>query len=171
VHECFLSSFSNEKNNFNNSSITEEVNFDFENNNSLLEEEENTRRNWKINAFPTVKVNNKTLQGALHAENVLEAVCAGLSHRPGICAQIGFKVTEGENEDDDYSSSSTRLPPLLLFLIATVTVVLLYFLVYCVCWKYIARKVHERIDKSDIDGKISHVVRDYFALKDSKTAV
>lgn len=182
VHECFLSSFSNENktnekedfnSNVNNNSNNDktnndrnenEINFDFENKNSLLEQEEKTKRKWKIKDFPTVIVSNKTLQGALSAENLLEAVCAGLSLKPGTCAQAGFKIAERENA---YSESVSILYYLLT---AALVFAFVYFLVYFVCKKYVANIVYERIGKGDIDNKINNVVSNYFALKEPQIA-
>ena len=131
---------------------------DINNQNSILEEDYNVKKMWKIKIFPTVMVNNKTLQGSLNSENLFEAICAGFSAKPQVCYDKGyfFRAQNGKEQGVSFST---------VFFIVLLLVVLNVF-IYMICRKYIVKRINDRIDKVDINGRINTVVTSYLALKD-----
>lgn len=148
VEDCVMSSYISEK---------DKLAIDLNNNNSILEEEYNIKKQWKIKIIPTVIVNNKTLKGKVNSENLLEAVCAGFNIKPQVCYDESFFVKSNTMHGISFSS---------VFLIVII-VILLNTLIYCFCRRYIVKRINDRIDKVDINGRINTVVTSYLALKDS----
>jgi len=148
VDDCVMSSYVTEKDKFS---------IDLNNNNTILEEEYNIKKNWKIKIFPTVMVNNKTLKGKVNSENLLEAVCAGFTVKPQVCYDESFFVRISLEQGISFST---------VFLII-VAILLINLLIYLVCKRYIIKRINEKIDKVDINGRINTVVTSYLKLKDS----
>jgi len=150
VNDCVMSSYVSEK---------DKIAIDLNNNNSILEEEYNVKKKWKIKIFPTIMVNNKTLQGTWNSDNLLEAICAGFyQEKPQICYDKGlfFKY---------YVEKSGVAFSTIFFVILILIVI--NGLIYLLCRRYIIKRINERVDKADINGRINNVVSNYLALKDS----
>lgn len=148
VEDCVMSSYIPEK---------DKMAIDLNNNNTILEEDYTVKKNWKIKIFPTVMVNNKTLKGKVNSENLLEAVCAGFAVKPQVCYDESYFVKGNMEQGVSF---------LTVFFIVVV-VILLNALVYLVCRRYIGKRINEKIDKVDINGRINTVVTSYLRLKDS----
>jgi len=147
VSDCVMSSYVAEK---------DKVAIDINNNNTILEEEYNIKKKWKIKIFPTIIVNNKTLEGSYNTDNLLEAICAGISIKPQICYDKGYFFRLEEKEGISFST---------VFLIILILVIL-NIIVYLICRRYIIRRINEKIERVDINGRINTVVTSYLALKD-----
>lgn len=148
VNDCVMSSYIPEK---------DKMAIDLNNNNTILEEEYNVKKNWKIKIFPTVMVNNKTLKGKVNSENLLEAVCAGFAVKPQVCYDESYFFKSSVDSSLSFST--------VFFIV--VIVILLNGLIYLVCRRYIIKRINEKIDKVDINGRINNVVTSYLKLKDS----
>ena len=148
VDDCVMSSYVAEK---------DKMAIDLNNDNSILEEEYNVKKNWKIKIFPTIMVNNKTLKGKVNSENLLEAVCAGFEVKPQVCYDESYFVKSNVEQGVPFST--------MFFIV--VVIVIIYALIYLVCRRYIIKRIYEKIDKVDINGRINTVVTSYLALKDS----
>lgn len=149
VIDCMINSYTSGKDN---------VVVDSNNNNTILEEDYLIRKKWKVRVFPTIMVNNKTIKGSWNSDNLFEAICAGYLEKPEICYDKGYfsKSTNGKNN----ISLST------VFLILII-VIILNTLLYYICKRYIIKRINERVDNIDINGRINNVVTNYLALKDT----
>jgi len=148
VDDCVISSYAPEK---------DKLAIDLNNNNTILEEEYNVKKNWKIKIFPTIMVNNKTLKGKVNSENLLEAICAGFAVKPQICYDESYFVKISGGSSVAFST---------VFVIVLI-IILLNTLIYLICRRYIIKQINQRIDKTDINGRINNVVTNYLALKDT----
>lgn len=128
--------------------------------NELLEEDYDIKRNYNIQMLPTIVVNRKELHGSLTGFNLLEAICGGLKEKPDICiTKVGFKnLNNAQSEGGDLSVVTIVL---LVLLVVVLNVVIVY-----ICKRYTVKKMHEKIDSSDMNGRISNVVTSYLALRD-----
>jgi hypothetical protein len=132
----------------------------FNNENKLLEQDNEVKSKWKVKLFPTVMVNNKTINGAWTAENLFEAICAGFINKPSPCNMFFTPGSQQENQSEDFSAGT------ILFLV--ILIILLNIAIIYVCKRYIIKKIHERVDNVDINGRINNVVTSYLALRDTK---
>lgn len=130
----------------------------YNNQNKLLEEDFEVKKIWNVKMFPTIMVNNKTIHGAWSAQNLFEAICAGFEVKPPICTHF---FSPGEKSDSNDFSYGT------IFFIILLVIALNILIIY-VCRKYIVRRIHERVDNVDIDGRINNVVNSYLALRETK---
>jgi hypothetical protein len=151
IEECILKSFS--LNNMKSTLI-------YTNNNSLLEDDYDIKTKWGIKVYPTLMVNNKTIHNTWSADVLLEAICEGFSTKPAIChekAELKHTVTKA-NEDLSYTT--------IVFII--IVVIALNVILIMFCKRYIAKRISERIENVDINGRINNVVSSYLALRDQK---
>lgn len=126
----------------------------------LLEQDYNLKKKYHIKMIPTMMVNNRTILGAWKADNLLEAVCAGLEDQPKICEEALTTLEESEvNEEVDEITWGTILFVILLVVLINVAVIY-------ICRKYIIAKVAERMHNTDINGRITNVVSSYMSLRD-----
>lgn len=147
IEDCMTKSFK----------LTTMSDMKFTNNNTLLEEDYNVKNKWGINKFPSIMVNNKTIIGAWSAENLFEAVCAGFKNKPQACFDSGFFPPHSK-PSEDFSFVS------IVFII--ILVILLNVIIIYICRKYVANRIHERVESTDISGRVNHVVTTYLALRD-----
>jgi hypothetical protein len=130
----------------------------FNNQNKLLEDDYEVKKLWKIKTFPSLIVNNKTINGAWTAENVYLTICSGFIDKPNQCNQ--YFNPGVETSSNDFSLGSIFI---IIFIVIAVNIVIIY-----ICKKYILRRIHERVDNLDINGRINNVVSSYLALRDTK---
>lgn len=149
LKECIYKSFD----------ATEDHEIMYNNQNKLLEDDYEVKKKWKVKMFPTVLVNNKTLHGAWSAQNLFEAICAGYSSKPKAC-ELYFTPQSEEENSNDFSFGSILM---IIFVVIMLNVVIIY-----ICKKYVMRKIHERIENVDINGRINNVVSSYLALRDTR---
>ena len=150
VKDCIVKSFN----------VNKENDLMFNNDNKLLEQDYEVKTNWKIKMFPTVMVNGKAINGAWTAENLFEAICAGFNNKPALCGMFFSPNNQADTKSQDFSAAT------ILFLI--VLIILLNIAIIYVCKRYIIKKIHERVDNVDINGRINNVVTSYLALRDTK---
>ncbi len=130
------------------------------NDNSLLEEDYEAKTKWNVKMFPTVMVNNRTILGAPSGENLLEAICAGFITKPLPCVVFFYPSQLADTSKGDLSFG------FIVFIIFLI--ILLNFGLIYVCKRYIIKRLHERVDNIDINGRINNVVSSYLALRDHK---
>lgn len=128
------------------------------NNNTILEDESRVKKLWKIKVLPTLMVNNKTIQGSWNVDNLFEAICAGYLTKPQVCYDKGYFVRS------EYNSTGISFSAIFWIILI---VIILNVLIYIVCKRYILKKINDRIENADINGRINTVVTSYLALKDS----
>lgn len=150
VKDCIVQSFNVDKENA----------LMFRNENKLLEQDSEVKSQWKVKLFPTIMVNNKTINGAWTAENLFEAICAGFINKPSSCKMYFTPSTQEESRTEDFSAG------VIVFLI--ILIILLNITIIYVCKRYIIKKIHERVDNVDMNGRINNVVTSYLALRDTK---
>lgn len=122
------------------------------NNNSLLELDYEIRKKWEINKFPTIMVNNKTIQGAWGAENLFKAICSAFKTKPVECS------IDGSTEESGISFGFILI---MIVLVLALNIVIIY-----ICKNYISKKISERVDDIEISTKINGIVSSYLALRD-----
>jgi len=104
--------------------------------------------------WPSVVINKQTYRGDLTPENILEAICAGMQHKPATCLQlykeenIPFEVPTIEN------NVTTELLVFVVVLLIAVNVALI------VAYRKCAKKELEE----DIGFQVSSAVSQYIAL-------
>ena len=151
VRQCMINSFG----------VDKESLLMFNNTNKLLENDYDAKSAWNVKMFPTIMVNNQTIHGASSAENLVEAVCAGMVTKPKICEDYLHYSVDNSSEASDFSFGTIWM---IIIAVVLVNVMIVY-----ICKRYIMRKIHERVERSvDIDGRINNVVTSYLALRDTK---
>lgn len=56
--------------------------------NSLIENEIETYKQYKTNAFPAIVINEQTFRGQLEIEAVMNGICAGFMNPPSMCRRL-----------------------------------------------------------------------------------
>jgi hypothetical protein len=150
IQACVLKSFN----------VDKENDLLLNNENNLLEQDYEVKTKWNVKMFPTVMVNNRTILGAPSAENLLEAICAGFITKPTPCLIFFNPSVMIDTSNGDLSFGFIVF---IIFLIILLNLALIY-----VCKRYIIKRLHERVDNVDINGRINNVVSSYLALRDHK---
>jgi hypothetical protein len=127
----------------------------FNNTNSLLERDRDTKEKFNIKIFPTILVNNKTIYGAWTDENLFEAVCSGFINKPTECSLFRNPKEKGKQP----LSFKTIMLIVLLLIILNMAIIWL-------CLKYIARRMKISVESAYINGRINNVVSSYLALRE-----
>lgn len=127
--------------------------------NSILEEDRKARSKYTPDVFPGILINKTPLEGSYSSYNVFESICGVLSSSVGYCS-TGMLNNESSNNNGDLSTGSIFL---VIMLVIFINIIIVYF-----CKKYIVKKMHEKIESSEINGKINNVVTSYLALRDTK---
>lgn len=131
-------------------------------NNNMLEKENEAKKKYNVHVIPGIIVNGRPIYGAIKAYNAIEAVCGAMSDSPkGYCSTGSF----GNNgiKSNDGSDLSTGSVIMIILIVILINIIIVYF-----CKKYIVKKMHEKIESSEINGKINNVVTSYLALRDTK---
>jgi hypothetical protein len=143
IEDCMLGSFKLDQ-------MSELV---YTNNNSLLEDDYEIRKKYEIRVFPSIMINNKTMQHSMTAEDIFESICSGFKNKPDAC---NFNYNNFGNDDLSFT---------LIVVIIIVVIALNVGIIY-ICKNYISKKINERVDDVDINGRINNVVTSYLALRD-----
>jgi hypothetical protein len=81
-----------------------------------------------------------------------------------ICATFKKKKLEAcNNFSNKYSSGSNHLP---LIITLVLILIILNFLVYYLCKRYYAKKLHERLDDKEISSRVNLFISNYSQFKD-----
>lgn len=124
--------------------------------NKILSQDNVKKVKYGIQQFPSVTINKRLIDSNnLQGYAVIQAICTTIVPMPKFC-------------DDDatllFQSNSTDLSALtitsIIFLVIILNVVIVYF-----CKRYIVRKMHEKIESTEMNGKINNVVSSYLALR------
>jgi hypothetical protein len=129
----------------------------YDNTNSLLDNDYEAKEMYNIKSFPTFIANNKTINGAMKAQNLLEAVCSGLIKRPDTCDVF---YAQENTEDSDFSIFQIFL---IFVFIVGINVILVGY-----CYRYVMNRLNDRVENADVSGRINHVVNSYLQLRDTK---
>lgn len=150
VRDCVKKSYDGEINS-NNSFII---------NNKMLQEDYEVEKRYNVQILPGIIVNGREIYGAIKAYNLFEAICGSLVESPSFCNNPKLLEIQ-ENSNTGSSDLSTGAIILIILAVVVLNVIIVYF-----CKKYIVRKMHEKIESSEINGKINNVVSAYLALRD-----
>jgi len=108
--------------------------------------------------LPIISINDNVFYGSWTYDNVLEAMCANLKEKPKSCYDE-LNVFEKE--------TIFGLSVVHFVVLVVLFVIFNMFLVFC-CKRIIKGKVEQRIQRNDVDVKISELVQNYVALIDVK---
>lgn len=125
--------------------------------NKLLENGSYIQTKYNIQLIPSVSINKKELYGSLQAYNVIEAICAGLDIVPEFCYTNSF-YKKVETTSNDLSTLSIVT---IIILVIIINIIIVFF-----CKRFVVKKLHEKIDSAEMNGKINNVVTSYLALRD-----
>lgn len=161
VEQCFKNSFQVEFNsNVGPSNNSEDLRHScvF---NSILEQDKEAVSGRIKEVLPVVFINNHTLYGTWNADNVLEAICANLKHKPESCFTNLNNVFDNSYRDS-FVLTNGQLIAFALFLVVLNVGILVW------CRRYMAKKaVTSFLDDSAINSKISSIVSGYLKMKDT----
>jgi hypothetical protein len=138
-----------------NESFTSKYGGDYDlEDNKLLDADFNLATKLHVLEVPEIYINNQPFWGTMNANNVLEALCAGINRKPLVCySEGGFSKPK---------TASTWMIVIIIFAICLGISVIIFIL----CKKFMDRNVRAGIISSDIDLKVNTVVTNYLALKD-----
>jgi len=125
------------------------------NENTLIEEDIELKEQYRVKMFPSIMVNNRTILGSWTAKTLFETVCAGLINKPNECNVFDTPLGE-ENSDFSFMGIITIV---VLILALNIIIILL-------CLRYVVKKVEQRVENADVNGRINSVVTSYLALRD-----
>lgn len=145
IEKCISESFNSENTDANI----------IKNKNSLLEDDLDLIEEYRVKMFPSLMVNGKIILGSRTAKNLFEAVCAGLKNKPSECDV--FNTPLGES-DSDFSFSAVIY---IIIIIICLNVIIIFL-----CVKYVVKKIDNRVENADVNGRINSVVASYLALRD-----
>jgi len=129
--------------------------------NNVLEMDKEATNGKIKEVLPVVFINNHTLYGTWNADNVLEAVCANLKHKPESCYTNLNNVFD-DSSRDTFTLSNSQLIAFAVFIIVLNVGILFY------CKRYMGKKaVSSFLDDSAINAKIGTIVSGYLKMKDT----
>jgi len=128
--------------------------------NQLLDKDYEIQKKLNVQVLPGIVVNDREIFGSITAYNLFEAICGGFNILPTYCHKNSEYKTAAEPKQES-SDLSTGSIVLIILIVIVVNVAIVY-----VCKKYIVKKMHEKIESSEINGKINNVVTAYLALRD-----
>jgi len=148
INECIIDSYIATKD--------AKAKVDFENSaeNTLLNIDNESRKQYLINYIPSITINNRTFWGSWTADNLFEAVCAGFQKKPDFCNSTDF-------------AGDSKMSWLSVWLIVAF-IIIANVVIFTLCKNYIRKKIVERIESTDINHKINTVVTSYLALRETK---
>ena len=152
INKCYTESFEG--------TITDSNKYKLKN--KLLEASTTVQTNYNIQVIPSVTVNGREVFGSYQAYNTFEAICSGFQEEPEACVNMGFYKNSFKKDEIDDEISTFTIIIIILF------VILLNILIVYICKRYIVKKMHEKIDSAEMNGKINNVVTSYLALRDTK---
>jgi hypothetical protein len=145
IEKCISDSFNSENSDANV----------IRNQNNLIEDDIELTEKYRVKMFPSIMINGKTILGSWTAKNLFEAVCAGLKNKPTECDV--FNVPLGE-ASIDFSFMGVVY---VIAMIICLNIIIIFF-----CIKYVVKKIDQRVENADVNGRINSVVASYLALRD-----
>lgn len=122
--------------------------------NSILREQAKKWNEYGTYYWPSIVINKQTVREDLTAENILEAICAGLKSKPPICIEFYKEENIAYYQPELHSAINTEVIIFVSLFLILVNVVLLFLYRRC------ARKEME----SGMNLKVSSAVSQYIAL-------
>lgn len=121
--------------------------------NFILDEEYNLRHLNYITSIPTLFINGRIFTGTLSADNIFEAICAGLSTKPDIC------LYEPEHDKKHKTSS-------IAIIISILAIIVINIGIFWVCSKFIKSRILQRLNNSNIESRVDNVVNTYLKIRE-----
>lgn len=150
IDECVKSSFAG------SSSEKEKNGYEKILKNYILDQEFDMKKQFSITRVPSITINGRLYSGSLRPEYVFDAICASFMKKPEVC------YTEGafQRKAEGFSYQAC--------LAIVVIVIAINVILFVLCKNFIKKRIEERINKSDITGRVDAVVNSYLALRDNK---
>ena len=128
--------------------------------NKLLRGEYDEILKYKLTSFPAVVINDKILKGLIKEETIVMQLCNYVKIKPSFCPYITGFI-------DEHRKNELRNKKIVYFLI--ILIIFINISLFFMCRKYIIKKINDRVNSSniDIENRISNVINNYFALKNS----
>lgn len=124
--------------------------------NKILNIDKIKRVKYGVQQFPSVAINKRLIDSNnLQGYAVIEAICTTIFPKPLFCNDDGTLLLETESTD---LSAFTIVS--IIILVVILNIIIVYF-----CKRYIVRKMHEKIESAEMNGKINNVVSSYLALR------
>lgn len=131
------------------------VNYEQIFNNKILEEEEKYRKSFAIKKVPSLFINERYYLGNWRADYIFEAICAGLLQKPEIC-YLDTRFTKAKNKQNDKWKIG----------ITVGIIVIINVLIFLICMRNIKRRVHEKLNETDINKRIDTIVNSYLTMNE-----
>ena len=114
-----------------------------------------------IKYIPSVTINKHVVSGRLTPVMLFKSICDAFITKPSVCLE--------HSKQNALNNEKNGLTKWEIFGIG-IAVLVGNALVFCICRRYVIKRVRERIEKDefDIDGKINEVVNSYLNLQDIK---
>lgn len=124
--------------------------------NKILSGDQIKKIKYGVQQFPSVAINKRLIDSNnMQGYAVIEAICTTNFPQPIFCNEDGTLLVQAESTD---LSSFTIVT--IILLVVLLNVIIVYF-----CKRYIVRKMHEKIESAEMNGKINNVVSSYLALR------
>ena len=113
-----------------------------------------------IKYIPSVTINKHIVSGRITPTMLFKSICDAFISKPPVCL---------EHSKQNVTQAKSGLTKWEIFGIVF-AVLVGNALIFCICRRYVIKRVRERIEKDefDIDGKINEVVNSYLNLQDIK---
>lgn len=122
--------------------------------NSLLDVDNENKKNHYLKILPSILINKRTYYGNLNAENIFEAVCAAHAKKPEICYDKG---------------AFNRKNHTFMTIVIIILVIFINLVLFILCRKYFNRKINQGIENTNvINIKVDSAVTNYISLKEQK---
>ena len=106
--------------------------------------------------WPAITINHVTFRGDLNVDNILEDICASLSHKPSVCTDFYEEEHIAYDEEIPVANGVS-----VEVLVALVTVLVLVNIALIVAYKQCVKKEMEQ----DMGFKVSAAVSQYISLQ------
>lgn len=128
--------------------------------NKILRGEYDEILKYKLTSFPAVVINGKILKGLIKEETIVMQLCNYVKIKPNFCPYITGLI-------DEQRKNGLKNKKIVYFLI--ILLIFINISLFFMCRKYIIKKINDRVNSGniDIENRISNVINNYFALKNS----
>lgn len=124
--------------------------------NNILEEELKYRQDHSVNQIPSLFINERSYLGNWRSDYIFEALCAGLLQKPEVCYEdTRFTKVKSRKNNETWGFALTIL-----------IIIILNMIIYLICVRCIKRRVRDRLNETDINGKINSIVSSYLAMNE-----
>ncbi len=146
IQKCYDDSFIGEK---------KEKNYEIYSGNSIFDTEYELRKKNFISKSPSITINERVYLGSWRADYVFESLCSSLIKKPEACY-----IEPTFNKKVKGVTLGSFLSIILVILLTNI-------ILFLICKNIIKKGIENRVDSSNINSKIDHVVGSYLNLRDS----